>query len=234
MSMEAPRSGRTEERQIEDERSIGDSYIRLSEGELYPQEDHSASETAELAGRHAARLKAVEERLGIKRTEDEPDRSAEATENNPYVEKIRLLKATSEHSVERLLNIVGTLKGHPELSEPGSAIRRAIDSKIAELRDAPALVDRKREFWKKWKNISASVAVGSAAIGIGAGVYAVENSLNVPYFSQMFGSDVDVPMVVGLLGSALAGGSAGIAKFLELLAGNKSATLQQRIAEYGL
>lgn len=168
-----------------------------------------------------------------------PVRKVESNEEqNPLARQLESLNATSTRSVERLRDIVTAADEHPEYfgedPELTGQFNARIQEKLQELRGGPELVEKKEEFWKKWKVGSMATAAGGVLVGIGSAVYTAEYGFDASYVKEMFGMPINVPVAAGFLSAAIAEGSAGIAKLMEIINNSKKYALRDNLRKAGI
>ena len=168
-----------------------------------------------------------------------PVRTAEDSEDrNPLERQLESLSATSKRSVNRLRDIIAAANEHPEYfggdAELTEAFNARIQERIGELQGGPELVEKKEEFWKKWKIGSMVTAAGGALVGVGSAVYTAKYGFDATYMKEIFGMHLNVPMAAGFLSAAIGEGSAGIAKIMEVINNRKKYDLQDNLKRAGL
>ena len=164
----------------------------------------------------------------------------EAGEENEQVaelhERIDVISNTGERSAQHLREVEVFADRHPEYFEGDETLSSQFWSRVQEkvvgLSSGIDLMQKKAEFAKKWKDVSAIVAVGSVAVTVGAGAWASKYGFDATYMKEFMGTVWNVPMTAALITTCLAGGSAGIANLREMFTKHKAFSLSENFHRY--
>ena len=143
------------------------------------------------------------------------------------------LRATGSRSAEKLRTIKLEANRHPEYFGGNEELTQQfwarVQEKADELKTAPELLQKKEEFWKKWK--TGSVVTASVGIlgGMAGAAWAQQYGFDHTYMKEVLEQSVNVPAVAGFLTAAAGLGSAGIAKVMEMIRSQKGDDLERSL-----
>ncbi|NNM83623.1 hypothetical protein HKL94_00150 [Candidatus Parcubacteria bacterium] len=187
----------------------------------------------------ATDLAATRERLGMPSAKASSEVSPVDSERaQELAEQLESLKVTGGKSAERLRNIFDEVNGNTELfggsSERSKRFMSRIIEKANELRSGPELMRKKEEFWDKWKKGSLLTASAGAIALAGGAAWTAKYGFDHTYLTEILGQSWNLPMIAGFAGGAIAEGSMGIAKLMEMWRGKKSLNLQRTLENSGV
>jgi hypothetical protein len=185
------------------------------------------------------------EDLGIPPEAEAPVTAPPVAENAPEIpaveseraqqigKQMESLSATGSRSAEKLRRIEMEADRHPEYfggnPELSNQFWTRVQEKATELRTGPELMRKKEEFWDKWKKGSMITAGVGVLAGVAGAAWSAKYGFDHTYMKEVLGQSLNVPMVAGFTTAAIAEGSAGIGKLIEMLRGQKRSDLQDNL-----